>query len=1272
MTRSSTNELFTPFKYPEQEFRSSMKHFKTLSLDESRSPDFDLFSDQEEYSDEEVSKTMAETMEQYMIKTRADYGSGVARPKIKDKDNFKLKGQFLKELHTNTFSGSDHEDANEHIEKVLEILDLFHILNITINQVTLGAFPMSLTGAASRWLRNKPSGSITTWGDLKTKFLSKYCPPARTAKKMEEINKFQQELDENLYQAWEQFKELLMKAIPLKSTADAKVPIQEMAKYSQIWHNGTSRTKNFNILDMLEDIKVPLILKRPFLSTAHAKIDAFKMRITLREDGQDVAHIVAASKVPMLKLREFEIWRIRIEQYILMIDYYLWGVIENDKAQRRLEVKAMSTLMMGIPNEQQLKFNSIKDAKSLLEAIKKRFDGNDATKKTQKNLLKQQYENFTASSSESLDQTFDRLQKLVSQLEILKESISQEDVNQKFLRCLPSEWNMHVYEPEVKGVSSSSTNTQNMAFVSFSLNNNTNNSNEVVNTAFGVTTAGTRVNAANSTNIDYLSDAIICAFLASQSNSSQLVNEDLEQIRPDDLVEIDIKWQMAMLIMRARRFLKNIGRKLNLNRNETASFDKTKVKCYNCHKRVHFEKECRAPRAQDNRNRESTRRNVLVETTNSSALVSCDGIRESNKLIDSQIMDNCKKGLGYDAVPPPHIAVTVNTARPVNTVHPETTMNAAEPRPKVVVNTARPKAVVNTASPKAVLNAVKGNENKDSGRDLRIRFSKNTPNNVGSGPNWLFDIDALTKTMNYQPIVASTQSNGNACTKDNNNAEPKSSQDAGFKPSNDVGKKVNEVPRQENECKDQEEKDSVNNTNRVNVVRLTVNSASNEVNAVDSNKDVFSAEADLNNLESTFQVSHIPTTRIYKDHPLEQIIGDLHSAPQTRRMSKNLEEHGLVSTVNQRTNHKDLQNYLFACFLSQKEPKKVIHALKDPRWIEAMQEELLQFKLQEVWTLVDLPYGKRVIGTKWVFRNKKDERDFMVYQMDVKSAFLYENIKEDVYVCQAPGFEDLGFPDKVYKVYYMDFIKLLEHEVKNVSTPIETQKPLLKDEDGKEVDVHMKQKPRKTKKNDTQVPQLSMPTKFVIDEAVNKEMDDRLMRAATIAYSLEAKQDSATKTTQAKGNCSLKRIVKKLKKKQRSRTHKLKRLYKFGLSARVESSNDEGLEMFDADKDLQGKEVVVEQEVVTDKEPIVDAEQDKGKAKMIEEPVKLKKKDQILFDEEVARKLQEEINEEERLVGERARQEEETNIALIKTWENIQAKVDANYQLVERMQAEEQ
>ncbi|GKF51356.1 hypothetical protein Tco_0147823 [Tanacetum coccineum] len=120
MTRSSTNELFTPYKEPEREFRSLRRHFKTLSLDELRSPNFNLLSDLE-YSEKEEAEAIAETMEQYMSKTRTDYGSGVARPKIEEKDSFELKGQILKELRENTFSGSDNEDTNEHIKKVLKI-----------------------------------------------------------------------------------------------------------------------------------------------------------------------------------------------------------------------------------------------------------------------------------------------------------------------------------------------------------------------------------------------------------------------------------------------------------------------------------------------------------------------------------------------------------------------------------------------------------------------------------------------------------------------------------------------------------------------------------------------------------------------------------------------------------------------------------------------------------------------------------------------------------------------------------------------------------------------------------------------------------------------------------------------------------------------------------------------------------------------------------------------------------------------------------------------
>ncbi|GJY71409.1 hypothetical protein Tco_0475112 [Tanacetum coccineum] len=168
-----------------------------------------------------------------MSKTRADYGSGVARPKIEDNDNFELKGQFLKELWTNTFSGSDHEDANEHIKKVLEIVDLFHIPYITTKQVMLRAFPMSLTGAASRWLRNEPTDGGNQQLSEVILFYNGLGIPTRQI-----LNS--------------------RGAIPSKTTTDAKVAIQEMAEYSQKWHNGTSKSRSTETSDGLTAIQAQL------------------------------------------------------------------------------------------------------------------------------------------------------------------------------------------------------------------------------------------------------------------------------------------------------------------------------------------------------------------------------------------------------------------------------------------------------------------------------------------------------------------------------------------------------------------------------------------------------------------------------------------------------------------------------------------------------------------------------------------------------------------------------------------------------------------------------------------------------------------------------------------------------------------------------------------------------------------------------------------------------------------------------------------------------
>ncbi|GJX11109.1 putative ribonuclease H-like domain-containing protein [Tanacetum coccineum] len=230
--------------------------------------------------------------------------------------------------------------------------------------------------------------------------------------------------------------------------------------------------------------------------------------------------------------------------------------------------------------------------------------------------------------------------------------------------------------------------------------------------------------------------------------------------------------------------------------------------------------------------------------------------------------------------------------------------------------------------------------------NLHVNFLENKPNVVGNGPEWLFDIDTLTNTMNYQPVSAGNRTNGNAGLETNSDAGqaekekvpdqeyillpllhissnvPSSSEEAESSPKDDAGKNSG--------IKDPTKEDDINGLGEA----THTNNTGIFGNAYDD-EDV-GAEADINNLETTISVSPIPTTRIHKDHPKAQIIGEVDSAVQTRRMHK--------------------QNEM--------EPKKVTQALDDESWVEAMQEDLLQFKLLNVWTLVDLPHGKKAIGTK--------------------------------------------------------------------------------------------------------------------------------------------------------------------------------------------------------------------------------------------------------------------------------------------------------------------
>nr|GEV28743.1 hypothetical protein [Tanacetum cinerariifolium]GEX84575.1 hypothetical protein [Tanacetum cinerariifolium] len=487
-----------------------------------------------------------------------------------------------------------------------------------------------------------------------------------------------------------------------------------------------------------------------------------------------------------------------------------------------------------------------------------------------------------------------------------------------------------------------------------------------------------------------------------------------------------------------------------------------------------------------------------------------------------------------------------------------------------------------------------------------------------------------------------------------------------------------------------------------------------------SNDEDDGTMADMNNLDTTIQVSPIPTTRIHKDHPLDQVIRDFQSATQIRKMSKNLEEHGFISTIQQRTNHKDLPNCLFAFFLSHEEPKK---------------------------------------------------------------------IEEVVYICKPQGFEDPGFLDIVYKVEKVLY-RLHEaprawfKEVKTASIPMETQKPLLKDEDGKEVDVHIfrsmigslmyltssrpeimfavctcarfqvnpkckkqtvvanstteaeyvaassccgqfwstamaktingevqihvdgkeivitesfvkrdlqladeegsvmptdphhtptilqpsssqpqkTQKPRKHKRKDTQVPHPSGLIKSVADETVHKELGDNLVRAATTTSSLEAEQDNSNiSKTQSKATpnesssqgtnsgggpgCqeTIRDTISQTRIKSVSKHSNDSLLARVGLSDRVESSGDE--ETLGEDASKQGRRI--DDIHVDDKITLVNDA------------------DKEMFDVD-------DLGREEKDLQERAEKEQEANIALIETWDDIQAEIDVDHQLAKRLKAQEQ
>nr|GEV85694.1 reverse transcriptase domain-containing protein [Tanacetum cinerariifolium] len=501
------------------------------------------------------------------------------------------------------------------------------------------------------------------------------------------------------------------------------------------------------------------------------------------------------------------------------------------------------------------------------------------------------------------------------------------------------------------------------------------------------------------------------------------------------------------------------GKKITINGSNTAGYDKSKVECFNCHKMGHFASECRVQRNQENRtrNQETTRRTVNVEDTSSKAMVAIDGAgfdwsymaddeaptnmafmalsdsedaletkiekfknasQSLDKLIRSQVTDNSKKGLGYvsyNAVPPPHTGIFLPPK-----IELSYTGLREFAKPSVQSYGVKPIKVVTLKSSVKISAPVKEN----NGAPLIEDWESDEKDEVESPPK--------KERKTVEPSVDKVEveipkQNDKPARRPVKYAEMYKTQrprgnisyltdfkefDGGYvafgrgaKGDKITGKgtirtyldsdnKNNDGPCKESEIDNQDRPNAKNGTKDVNTAgpsintaSLNINTASPTVNTVRQSDDFFGAdndmrsldgvEVDISNISTTYLVPTSPNIRIHKDHSVDNVIGDM-----------------------------------------QSEPKRITNALKDPAWVEAMQEEILQFHLQKVWTLVDCPRGKRAIGTKWVFRNKKDERGIVIRnkaRWTLRVIFCMEGLKKR-FMCQPPGFKDPDYPDKVYKV----------------------------------------------------------------------------------------------------------------------------------------------------------------------------------------------------------------------------------------------------------------
>ncbi|GJR05376.1 putative ribonuclease H-like domain-containing protein [Tanacetum coccineum] len=349
------------------------------------------------------------------------------------------------------------------------------------------------------------------------------------------------------------------------------------------------------------------------------------------------------AKFPYLKKDEYEVWAMKMEYWITNNDMNIWKVIQNGNSLKRTgrdrdgrviilppttadehiavqrESKARTTLLQSIPDDHVADFHYMDDARDIWNAVKARFGGNAESKKMRKSMLKQEFSEFRISESEGLHKGYDRMQKILSQLNQLKAKPDDEDINLKFLRGLPSSWSqvaltlktkgglellsfddlyykLKTLEIDIKGYSthSSSQSPSHSAFVSTTSTSKKMSYAESPSFSSSTTYSAPSSSKARSHSSGNVLQDVLHSLVAESEPEQQVAYEDFEQIDKLDLEEMDIKWQMAMLSVRVNKFEKKAGRKIEFDKKEAARFNKKAVRCYKCLQKGHFARECRA------------------------------------------------------------------------------------------------------------------------------------------------------------------------------------------------------------------------------------------------------------------------------------------------------------------------------------------------------------------------------------------------------------------------------------------------------------------------------------------------------------------------------------------------------------------------------------------------------------------------------------------------------------------------------------------------------